>query len=49
VRVRFLLAIGIVYVMVAKTPLYTSLLILLVAMIIGLIAAAPSWSRPTAK
>jgi hypothetical protein len=49
VRVRFLLAVGIVYVMIAKTPLYASLLALLVAMIIGLIAAAPSWSRPTAK
>lgn len=49
VRVRFLLAVGIVYVMIAKTPLYTSLLALLVAMIIGLLAAAPSWSRPAAK
>jgi len=49
VRVRFLLAVGIVYVMIAKASLNTSLLILLVAMIIGLIAAAPSWSRPAAK
>jgi hypothetical protein len=49
VRVRFLLAVGIVYLMTAKTPLYTSLLVLLVAMIIGLLAAAPSWSRPATK
>jgi hypothetical protein len=49
VRVRFLLAVGIVYLMTAKTPLYTSLLVLLVAMIVGLLAAAPSWSRPPAK
>jgi hypothetical protein len=49
VRVRFLLALGIVYLMTAKTPLNTSLLILLGAMVVGVIASAPSWSRPTAK
>jgi hypothetical protein len=49
VRVRFLLAVGIVYLMIAKTPLHNSMLILLVAAVVALIVSAPSWSRPTSK
>jgi hypothetical protein len=49
VRVRFLLALGIVYLMTAKTSLNTSLLILLGAMVVGVIVSIPSWSRPAAK
>jgi hypothetical protein len=48
VRVRFLLALGIVYVMTAKTALNASLLILLGAMVVGVMVSAPSWSRPVA-
>jgi hypothetical protein len=44
VRVRFLLALGIVYLMTAKTALHMSLLILLGAMVVGVIVSAPSWS-----
>jgi hypothetical protein len=47
VRVRFFLALGIVYLMTAKTPLHTSFLILLGAMVVGVVISAPSWSRPT--
>jgi hypothetical protein len=49
VRVRFLLALGIVYLMTAKTGLNASLLILVGAMVVGVIVSAPSWSRPVAK
>jgi hypothetical protein len=49
VRVRFFLALGIVYLMTAKTPLNTSLLILLGAMVAGVAVSAPSWPRPTSS
>jgi uncharacterized membrane protein len=45
VRVRFLLALGIVYLMTAKTALDTSLLILLGAMVLGVIVSTPSWRK----
>jgi predicted integral membrane protein DUF2269 len=49
VRVRFVLALGIVYLMTTKPEsLATSLFILLGAIVIGLLCAASSWtSRPT--
>ena len=48
IRVRFVLALGIVYLMTAKpVSLATSLLILLGAIVIGLLCAAATWtSRP---
>jgi Predicted integral membrane protein (DUF2269) len=48
IRVRFLLALGIVYLMTAKPEaLSTSLLVLLVFIVLGLLAAATSWTtRP---
>ena len=51
IRVRFLLAIGIVYLMTAKTDtLSTSLFILLGAIVLGLLCAIGAWtSRPNAK
>jgi hypothetical protein len=51
VRVRFLLALGIVYLMTAKPgSLATALFILLGAIVIGLLCAASSWtSRPKAS
>jgi hypothetical protein len=45
IRTRFVLALGIVYLMTAKpAALSTSLFILLGACIVGLLAAAPAWS-----
>jgi hypothetical protein len=51
IRVRFLLALGIIYLMTAKIEaLSTSLFILLGAIVIGLLCAAASWtSRPRAE
>jgi len=48
VRVRFVLALGIVYLMTAKPQsLAAALFILLVAIVIGLLCAASAWtSRP---
>jgi len=40
IRVRFLLALGILYLMIAKPDLVTSLFILLGAIVVGLISAA---------
>jgi hypothetical protein len=49
IRVRFLLALGILYLMIAKPDLTTSLFILLGAIVAGLISAATVWTaRPTA-
>lgn len=50
IRVRFLLALGIVYLMTAKPELLsTSLFILLGAIVIGLLCAASTWTtRPSA-
>ena len=47
IRVRFLLALGVLYVMIAKPDLATSLFILLGAIVVGLISAATAWTaRP---
>ena len=47
IRVRFLLALGILYLMIAKPDLATSLYILLGAIVVGLISAATAWTaRP---
>jgi hypothetical protein len=47
IRVRFALALGIVYLMTAKPPaVSTSLLILVGAIVLGLIASAGAWSKP---
>ena len=47
IRVRFLLALGVLYVMIAKPDLATSLYILLSAIVVGLISAATAWmARP---
>jgi len=45
--VRFLLALGILYLMIAKPDLATSLFILLGAIVVGLTSAARAWTaRP---
>jgi hypothetical protein len=44
IRVRFLLALGVLYVMIAKPVLATSLFILLGAIVVGLISAATAWA-----
>ena len=50
VRVRFLLALGIVYLMTGKPEaLSTSLFILLAFIVVGLLAAAGSWSSKPAR
>jgi hypothetical protein len=47
IRMRFLLALGVLYVMIAKPDLVTSLIILLGAIVVGLISAATAWTaRP---
>ena len=47
IRVRFLLALGILYLMIAKPDLATSLFVLLGAIVVGLISAATAWTaRP---
>jgi hypothetical protein len=47
IRVRFLLALGILYLMIAKPDLATSFFILLGAIVVGLISAATAWTaRP---
>lgn len=51
VRTRFVLALGIVYLMTVKPETFSaSLIVLLVAIVLGALAAASSWSsRPSAK
>ena len=50
IRVRTVLALGIVYLMTAKTEtLATSLFILLGSIAVGMLCAATSWSRPAGK
>jgi Predicted integral membrane protein (DUF2269) len=47
IRVRFLLTLGILYLMITKPDLATSLFILLGAIVVGLISAATAWrARP---
>jgi hypothetical protein len=45
IRIRTMLAIGIVYLMTAKPMLVPSLVVLLAAIGLGVILAAPAWSR----
>ena len=47
IRIRVLLAVGILYLMAAKMPFTPSLLALLVALVVGLLFSAPAWRRPT--
>jgi hypothetical protein len=47
IRIRVLLAVGILYLMAAKTPFTASLLALLIALAVGLLFSAPVWRRPT--
>jgi len=48
IRIRFLLAVGILYLMAAKMPFTPSLLVLLVAFAAGLLFSASLWRRPAA-
>jgi hypothetical protein len=45
-RIRLALALGIVYLMVAKPPLATSIVVLACAAVVGLLASAPAFRRP---
>lgn len=45
IRIRTMLAIGIVYLMAAKPPLVPSCVVLLAAIGVGVILAAPAWSQ----
>jgi Predicted integral membrane protein (DUF2269) len=47
IRIRVLLAVGILYLMAAKLPFTPSLLALLIALAVGLLFSAPVWRRPT--
>jgi len=47
IRVRLLLAAGIVYLMIAKSPFTPSLVALAVALILGLLLSVPVWRRPS--
>lgn len=47
IRIRVLLAVGILYLMAAKIPFTPSLLALLIALAVGLLFSAPVWRRPT--
>jgi cell division protein FtsW (lipid II flippase) len=47
IRARFLLTLGVLYLMITKPDLATSLFILLGAIVVGLISAATAWTaRP---
>jgi uncharacterized membrane protein SirB2 len=48
IRVRVLLASGIVYLMAAKLPLVPSLVVLLIAVVVGLVFSISTWSRQVA-
>ena len=47
IRIRSMLALGIVYLMTAKPELVPSLVVLLAAIGLGVILAAPAWSQGT--
>jgi len=49
IRVRVLLAVGIIYLMTTKPPLGASLIVLAVAIVLGVIFSVTSWSRGSAK
>ena len=46
IRVRFLIAIGIVYLMAAKMPFLPSLIALVIAIVLGIVLSISTWSRP---
>ena len=48
IRTRVMLAAGIVYLMAAKQPLNTSLVVLAIAVAAGLVVSIPAWSRKKA-
>jgi fatty acid desaturase len=45
IRVRALLAVGIVYLMITKPPLGASLMVLAASMVLGVLFSVTSWSR----
>jgi len=45
IRVRVLLATGIVYLMVAKNPFVPSLEVLVIAAVLGVLSSVPTWSQ----
>jgi Predicted integral membrane protein (DUF2269) len=48
IRVRFILALGIVYLMTVKPQAFsTALLVLLAALVLGALSAASSWTKPS--
>ena len=49
VRMRTMLAVGIVYLMTAKPPLGGSLIVLAVAMVLGVVLSVTAWSRGAGK
>jgi hypothetical protein len=49
IRVRVLLATGIVYLMVAKLPLVPSLMVLALAVVAGIVLSISTWSRTVAS
>jgi hypothetical protein len=46
IRTRFMLATGIVYLMAAKPPFASSLMVLAVAVVLGAVFSVSIWSRP---
>jgi Predicted integral membrane protein (DUF2269) len=48
IRVRLFLALGIVYLMTAKPPLFSSIAALCVAIVVGIVFSAGAWSKKTA-
>jgi uncharacterized membrane protein SirB2 len=49
IRVRAMLAVGIVYLMTAKPALGASLIVLAVAMVVGVVLSVTAWSRGVGK
>ena len=49
IRVRVMLAVGIVYLMTAKPALGASLIVLAASMVVGVLFSVTSWSRGSAK
>lgn len=46
IRIRMLLAVGILYLMAAKTPFTPSVVALVISLVVGLLFSAPIWRRP---
>ncbi len=49
IRVRFFLALGIVFVMTTKPMLVSSLAVLFGGMVVGILASATTWSKPVER